>query len=262
MAGEKRERELHGPLYDMRALGFGPGETEVVTGGASGIGRATALAAACSGLDVAAWDIVGEGAAETARAAEELGVRALAVTVDVGDEEAVASAWRETGAFGNCRYLVNNAGPPSNATGPFVENLATALGSVELVTRLWLEHCGDAAASLVNLASVAGNFQGGGHAIAPFYPAAKTGIAGFTRWLATRYDGRPRANAVAPGVTLTPRTLGFLDNPAFEQQASGIPLGRFGFPEELASAILFLLSPAASYINGALLPVDGGMAVA
>jgi 3-oxoacyl-[acyl-carrier protein] reductase len=234
----------------------------VVTGGGSGIGRATALTAARSGLAVSIWDIDGEGAAETVRLAEALGARALAVTVDVADPAAVARAWQATLAVGPCRYLVNNAGPPSNAAEPFAENLLRALGSVEQVTTQWLERCGGAAASLVNIASVAGNFAGGGTTIAPFYPTAKTGIVGYTRWLATRHGGRPRANAVAPGVVLTPRTAPSLGDPARAAVNATIPMGRLGHPEELASAIVFLLSPAASYINGVLLPVDGGLSVA
>lgn len=259
-AGEKQQ--LHGPSYDMRALGFVSGETVVVTGAGSGIGKATALAAARSGLNVAVWDIVGDSAVETAREAKDLGVEALAVTVDVADAAAVADAWEGTLPLGACRYLVNNAGPPSLAEGAFADNLAIALGSVELVTSQWLARCGEEAASVVSLASIAGNFQGGGRAIAPFYPAAKTGIVGYTRYLATRYGGRPRANAVAPGVTITPRTAPMLGNPATAEVVARIPQGRLGYPEDLASAILFLLSPAASYINGVLLPVDGGASLA
>lgn len=261
MADNRQAHPQHGPSYDMRALGFAAGESVVVTGAGSGIGRATALAAARSGLNVAVWDINGEAARETVRVAEEMGANALVAVLDVADPVAVAEAWEATLTLGNCRYLVNNAGPSSHASGPFVDNLAVALGSVELVTTQWLERCGEVAASLVNIASVAGNFQGGGQAIAPFYATAKMGITGYTRWLATRYCGRPRANAVAPGMVLTPRTMPFLDNPAIAQAMSRIPEGRPGFPEELASAILFLLSPAASYINGVLLPVDGGWAL-
>ena len=144
-AGEKQQ--LHGPSYDMRALGFVSGETVVVTGAGSGIGKATALAAARSGLNVAVWDIVGDSAVETAREAKDLGVEALAVTVDVADAAAVADAWEGTLPLGACRYLVNNAGPPSLAEGAFADNLAIALGSVELVTSQWLARCGEEAAS-------------------------------------------------------------------------------------------------------------------
>ncbi len=256
------ERELHGPLYNMSALGFAGDDVAVVTGAGSGIGRATALAAARSGLAVAVWDIDGVAAAATARSVEEGGARALAITVDVGDPAQVAKAWDTTLPLGPCRYLVNNAGPPSNAEGPFGENLLRALGSVELVTRQWLERCGEVAASMVNIASIAGNFQGGGKNLSAFYPAAKTGIMGYTRYLATRHGGKPRANAIAPGFVLTPRTIPFLGEPSIAATVERVPLGRPGFPEEMASVVLFLLSPAASYINGVLLPVDGGWTLA
>ena len=233
-----------------------------MTGAGSGIGRATALAATLSGLSVAVWDIDERGAADTVTLVEEVGGKAVAIVVDVANQSAVISAWEQTLPLGNCCYLVNNAGPPSTASGPFADNIVRALGSMELVTMQWLDRCGDSAASVVNLASTAGNFQGGGETIAPFYPSAKAGVAGYTRYLATRYHGRPRANAVAPGITITPRTAAMLDSPAQAFIVERIPMARPGFPEELASVILFLLSPAASYVNGVLLPVDGGMAIA
>ena len=254
--------EFHGPIRDLSTLGFAAGDVVTVTGGASGIGRATALTAARAGLTVAIWDVDAEGAAETARMCEAMGARALARAVDVTDPAGVAQAWEQTRALGPCRHLVNNAGPPSFSTAPFLDDLTAALGSMENVTTQWLERCGGEAESLVNIASVAGNFSGGGKAISAFYPAAKTGIVGYTRWLATKHGGRPRANAVAPGVTLSPRTIPSLGDPARAAVNATIPLGRPGFPEELGSAIVFLLSPAASYINGVLLPVDGGLSVA
>jgi 3-oxoacyl-[acyl-carrier protein] reductase len=254
--------EQHGPIRDLRSLGFVPGDVVAVTGAASGIGRATALTAAQAGLTVAVWDLNADGAAETVRMAQTMGGRALAVEADVADPAAVARAWETTRALGACRYLVNNAGPPSFSPEPFLVNLTAALGSVELVTAQWLDRCGEEAASLVNIASIAGNFSGGGQTISPFYPTAKMGVVGYTRWLATRYCGRPRANAVAPGVILTPRTIPTLEDPSRAAVNASIPQGRPGFPEELASAVVFLLSPAASYINGVLLPVDGGLSVA
>ena len=216
-----------------------------------------------SGLKVSAWDINGEGAAETVRAAEAMGAAALAVTVDVTDRQAVAAAWDRTVALGKCCYLVNNAGPPSTDQGPFSDNLMKALGSVELVTTQWLDCCAQVAESVVSLASVAGNFQGGGKTIAPFYPSAKTGIVGYTRYLSTRYEGRPRANAVAPGNVLFP-------GGTWEAKLKGrrefyqnyinaeVPLRRFGTPEEIADTVVFLASPRASFTTGACVVVDGG----
>lgn len=256
------ETQLHGPLYDMRALGFQAGKVVTVTGGGSGIGKATVLAAAKSGLTAAVWDRNATAAAATVREAEELGGVAFSITVDVTDPGAVETAWGATLARGECCYLVNNAGPSSSAGGPFMENLNAALGSMELVTTQWLECVGERAESVVNLASIAGNFQGGGKTISSFYPAAKAGVSGYTRYLATKFEGRPRANAVAPGMTLTPRTIPYLANPAVAEGLERIPLARPGYPEELAAVILFLLSPAASYINGVLLPVDGGWSIA
>ncbi len=261
MAVSGVDRALHGPLRDLSSLGFAPGAVAVVTGAGSGIGRAVALTAARAGLTVAVWDIVPEWATQTVGLVEELGGRALAVTVDVADPVQVSRAWDATLPLGACRYLVNNAGPPSMDPGPFRDNLLRALGSVEEVTSQWLARCGDVAASVVSIASVAGNFQGGGKANSAFYPTAKTGIVGFTRHLATKYAGRPRANAIAPGFTLTPRTIPYLENAVVAQAVADIPMERAGFPEEVAAGVVFLLSPAASYINGVLLPVDGGMAI-
>jgi len=252
----------HGPLYDMGALGFAPREVVCVTGGASGIGKATALGAAKAGLSVAVWDIDGAGALATADEIAEVGGKALAVTVDVFDSEQVERAWRETLALGPCLYLVNNAGPRSVSQGPFAERLVEAVGSMERVSERWLAHCGDHAASMVNISSIAGNLQGSGKTVSAFYPAAKAAIAGLTRHQATRLDGKPRVNAVAPGITITPRIEPMLASPAMQDLAARVPVGRLGFPEDVAHAVLFLLSPAAAYINGAVLPVDGGVTLA
>ena len=138
--------------------------------------------------------------------------------------------------------------------------MTISVGSVHRVTTSWIEHCPTMAVALVNISSIAGNFQGGGEAIQPFYPTSKAAIVGYTRYLATRYRGAPRANAVAPGLIITPRTIPFLDIPVIAATAARIPMGRLGFAEEIASAVLFLMSPAAAYINGVLLPVDGAWA--
>jgi NAD(P)-dependent dehydrogenase (short-subunit alcohol dehydrogenase family) len=253
---------LHGPQYDLRGLGFAEKEVIVVTGAGSGIGRATALMAAKSGLAVGLWDMELAAAEDAAAEITIAGGTALAVSANVGDDAAVAKAWDATRALGPCRYLVNNAGPRSSSDAPFEDNLTLAVGSVHRVTTSWLALNAESAASVVNVSSVAGNFHGDGQTTQPFYPAAKGAIAAYTRYLATRHRGNPRANAVAPGFTVTPRTIPYLDRAAMRESIASIPMGRPGLPEEIAVAVLFLLSPAASYINGVLMPVDGAWILA
>ena len=248
---------FHGPLYDLSGLGFAAKEVIVITGAGSGIGRATALMAANSGLAVALWDMNLTAAEEAAAEIVHAGGAALAVCANVGNDEAVAKAWDATRALGPCRYLVNNAGPGSSSEAPFNDNLTLAVGSVHRVTTSWLTLHAEQAVSVVNVSSVAGNFQGGGQTTQAFYPTSKGAIAAYTRYLATHHRGSPRANAVAPGFTTTPRTIPYLDRPAMRESIARIPMGRPGLPEEIAVAVLFLLSPAASYINGVLMPVDG-----
>ena len=252
----------HGPLYDMGALGFAPGEMVCVTGAASGIGKATAIGAAKAGLTVAVWDSDGPGAVATVDEIAAAGGKAIAVIVDVFDRQQVERAWRETLSLGPCHYLVNNAGPRSVSQGPFADRLLEAVGSMETVAKSWLSHCVGVAASLVNISSIAGNLQGSGKTVSAFYPAAKAAIAGLTRHMATRLGGMPRVNAVAPGITITPRIEPMLASPAMQDLAARVPVGRLGYPEDMAHAVLFLLSPAAAYINGVVLPVDGGVTLA
>jgi NAD(P)-dependent dehydrogenase (short-subunit alcohol dehydrogenase family) len=251
---------LHGPTYDFTGLGFARGEVVVVTGGGSGIGLAVALTAAKSGLNVSIWDLDEVAAVAAAAEAESYGVKAQALRVDVNDSREVTEAWRSTLDLGLCRYLVNNAGPKSVFDGTFNDGIRMALGSVDLVTTTWLEHASDDARSVVCTASTAGNFTSSPGA--NFYAAAKAGIGGYVRQLAGKLGGHPRINAVAPGFTMTPRTVPYLESAAFRAVVERIPMQRAGFPEEIASAICFLLSPAASFINGAVLPVDGGLVVA
>ena len=113
MSNNKLNQDLHGPIYDMSGLGFRRGEVIVISGAGSGIGRATALASAKSGLAVGVWDMDIEAAKTTAREIEQSGGKAVAVHVNVAEDAAVAKAWDATHALGPCRYLVNNAGPGS-----------------------------------------------------------------------------------------------------------------------------------------------------
>ncbi|MEN3358561.1 MAG: hypothetical protein V7637_2543 [Mycobacteriales bacterium] len=241
------------------ALGFTPGDVVIVTGAGSGIGRATARNAAAIGLAVAAWDVDPDSVAETARGIGQAGGRAVAATADVADDAQVAAAFEACAAVvGEARYLVNNAGPASASELEFDRAITICIGSMRRVATGWLARGRQDGAALVNVSSVAGNLIGS----APdWYPAAKAGIAGYTRHLAAYRSDAVRANAVAPGMTDTPRLAGFTASETGQRALARIPLHRLATPDEVSWAILFLLSPLASYINGVLLTVDGGWTV-
>lgn len=248
-------------MYEAETfLRFPPDAAVVVTGAASGIGRGTAELAASVGLGVGAWDLNADGAREVAAVLDESGARSHPVTVDVTDARAVAAAFAETAeALGPVRYLVNNAGPTSFVTRPFADGLVAAAASMVTVTDAWLAAGRAPGDAVVNLSSVAGTSTGVGDEA--WYPSAKAAIAGYTRYLALNRPQGIRANAVAPGLIRTPRLAEFIDSPAGEGIMARNPMGRAGEPADVAAAICFLLSPVAEYVNGVILPVDGGSLV-
>jgi NAD(P)-dependent dehydrogenase (short-subunit alcohol dehydrogenase family) len=256
MAGRERQEcvEVTGAV----SLGFTPGDVVIVTGAGSGIGRAVARNAAGVGLSVAAWDINSDGVTETVRDIEQAGGRAVAVTADVTDDVQVAAALDASAALGAARYLVNNAGPASSSQLEFDQAVTVGLGSMRRVATSWLDRGRQDQAALVNVASVAGNLIG----TAPdWYPATKAGIMGYTRHLAAYRSDVVRSNAVAPGLIDTPRMVGFAESDLGQRILSRVPLRRMGTADDVSWAILFLLSPLASYVNGILLTVDGGWTI-
>lgn len=229
----------------------------VITGAGSGIGRATARICADAGLRVALWDVTPESVETLGAELTHNGATVFVATVDVLNEADIAAGFAATQQeFGHIDYLVNNAGPANSTTMTFAEGIVMAAGSVANVTAAWLalgRRDGDA---VVNVASVAGNITGAG--AEPWYPSAKAAIAGFTRHLALRRPGGIRANAVAPGLIDTPRMATYMRSEAATSMIARNPMGRAGRPDDVGATICFLLSPAACYINGVVLPVDGG----
>jgi NAD(P)-dependent dehydrogenase (short-subunit alcohol dehydrogenase family) len=237
---------------EVLRFGF-PSASIVVTGAASGIGRATARLAADQGLAVIGWDVDGDGLAAIENEIEAAGGSFAGYVTDISSPQSVHGAMQATARDRPVRYLVNNAGPPSTAALPFDAAIAGSLIATQRVTARWLETA-PADPVVVNVVSIAGNLLG----LAEWYSAAKAGIMGYTRHLAVQRPGGLRANAVAPGLINTPRVQRTLESERGRDIVSRNPLRRVGKPEEIASVVLFLLSPAAAYVNGAMVVADGG----
>lgn len=246
-------------------LGFQPEDVAIVSGAASGIGRETAARLVAEGLTVIGLDINAEGLAGL-----YLGDRFTGRVLNTADREAVTAllpALNEE--FGSIAYLANNAGPPSSLNLSIEDGLAQTAGSVQIMTSAWLALGPPPWAAVVNVASVAGVLAGGPppamlagrgdvDSNSGWYGAGKAAVGALTRFQAVVGQGRYRSNAVAPGVIQTPRVGDLTEGAYGKMMVERSPLGRLGRADEVANAIVFLLSPAASYINGVTLYVDGG----
>lgn len=239
------------------------GRRALVTGGASGIGRATAALLSERGASVALLDHRADAVQEEAAA-----LGALGVVGDVRDEAAVSAAVRHAvaGLGGAIHVLVNAAGiyrvaPVDELTaGEWDEVLDTNLRGTFLVSRAVVRQ-GEGEArgrAIVNLASIAALVA---DAVEPaaHYNASKAGVVALTKQLAVEWAPGVRVNAVAPGVIDTPM-LRIMDDPALGNTylQERVPLQRLGTAEEVAEVIAFLASDRAAYVTGATVVVDGG----
>ncbi len=242
------------------------GKAALVTGAARGIGRAIALRLAEAGANVALVDLEAGLCAEAAARVSELGVKAVALGADVADfAQAGAAAERALAELGRLDILVNNAGITRDglflrmSEQDFDRVLAVNLkGCFNFCRALARTMTKARAGRIINVASVIGITGNAGQAN---YAAAKAGLLGLTKSLAKEFGSRNvTVNAVAPGFIATDMT-GALPAEVKEESRKAIPLGRFGTPEDVAGAVLFLASDLASYVTGHVLLADGGMAM-
>lgn len=254
--------EVRMPIFNLI------GRKVFVTGGSRGIGRACALTLAAAGADVAVASSR-EGAEVAERVCEdirEMGRRANAYAFDVGSREEVeATCARVSEEFGAIDILVNNAGVTRDRSFKKMERNAwdevinTNLNAVFDVTQRFIEPMALRRwGRVINVSSIVGRVGNFGQAN---YAAAKAGLIGLTKTLAREYASKGvTVNAIAPGFVKT-RMLEGIPEAAMKAVIDLTPVGRLGDPMEIGAGVLFLASPAAGFVTGHVLDVNGGMAM-
>lgn len=235
-----------------------------VTGAAQGIGRAIALGMAREGANIIVADVSVEKSESVIKEIEALNVKALAVALDVSNSGEVSEAFdKAVKEFGRVDILVNNAGITKDAIllrmkdedWDRVINInlkGTFLCSREAIKIMSRQRYG----KIISIASVVAFMGNAGQAN---YVASKAGIVGLTKTIAKEYASRGiTANAIAPGFIQTAMTDALPDN-VKEEMKKSIPLGRFGMPDDVAKAAVFLASADADYITGQVFHINGGM---
>ncbi|WFU55642.1 glucose 1-dehydrogenase [Bradyrhizobium pachyrhizi] len=250
------------------------GKAALVTGGGSGIGRATAIAMAREGACVAVSDLSKDGIEETVALINAAGGHSIAIQGDVTDEAEVANmVARTVSAFGRIDCAFNNAGVAGRSVGPpgqriheltqasvakmFSVNLMGVFLCLKYEIAQMLKQGGGGA--IVNTASIAGLV---GLATSGHYVATKHGVVGLTKSAAIEYaqDGI-RVNCVNPGYIKTPMTKETMDE-RYDEIIAKVPVRRLGVPEEIAEAVVWMCSDKASFMTGASHVVDGGYSAA
>jgi 2-dehydro-3-deoxy-D-gluconate 5-dehydrogenase len=245
------------PIFDLT------GKVAIVTGGNGGIGYGIARGLAQAGANIVIAARRVEKNAQAVAALQETGVKSLSVTTDVRDEASVqAMARASVEAFGGIDILVNNAGinirkaPQDYTLAEWQEVLNTNLTGVFLCSRAVYPYMTAAGGGkIINIGSMTSIF---GSNVSPAYGATKGGVVQFTKSLALFWaKDNIQVNALLPGWIHTDLTAS-ASSERYNFIKARIPHGRWGEPDELAGAAVFLASPASDYITGIALPVDGG----
>ncbi len=246
------------------------GKVALITGAATGIGRASALLFARAGARVALVDVRGPELERTAADMRSAGGEVASTTADLArSDDCAAAVEAAVGAFGRLDVLLNNAGVGTMVVGGTVESIPLEhwdlaqdvnVRAMYLTSRAAVPHMRAAGGgAIVNIASVAA-FRGSAERPSHAYAASKGAVLSLTRAMAASYGcDRIRVNAICPGTIRTRLTADIVERVArLAQDGRGIPLGRVGEPEDIARCALFLASDDASFISGAHIVVDGG----
>jgi 7-alpha-hydroxysteroid dehydrogenase len=259
-AAGKSEIEEEGMLTDRFNL---KGKAAIVTGSGKGIGRAIGLTFAEAGADVVFSARTESDVQANAEKARALGVRALAVPCDVRDDAQLqALVARTVDAFGRIDIVVNNAGgtPPNQiartsrrrCNESFDFNVTSPL----MLVRYSLPYLKESQGCVINICSAVGRVVQPNFTL---YGAVKAGLIHMTRLMASELAPEIRVNGVAPGSILTDSLKSLLDEPSLQKMASLTPMKKLGEVNDIALAALYLASPAAKWVTGKILEVDGGM---
>lgn len=245
------------------------GKVALITGAASGLGRATALLFAQHGAKVIVSDVTIDGGHETVKMIQDKGGDATFIECNVANEESVNNLISKTiETYGRLDYGINNAGiggiwtaTHKYPTDNFEKVMAINTTGVFMCMRAELDvMTKQGSGAIVNVSSVAG-LSGFPNNVA--YAASKHAVVGMTKSAGLEYAKKGiRVNAVCPVFTITPLVTGMFDvigDDMKDKLEASIPMKRFGKPEEIAEAIVWLCSDASSFITGHALPIDGGM---
>lgn len=242
------------------------GKVAIVTGGSSGIGKATAIAFAREGAKVVVASRREKEGIETVKQMRSAGSEGLFIKTDVSKETDVSAMVEKTIAtYGHLDYAFNNAGIEQIPT-PFVEQIEETFDQIMdiNVKGVWLcmkhqipQMLKNGGGAIVNMSSIGGIIGGAG---VPIYVASKHAVLGLTKSVALEYAKEGiRINAVCPGAIETDLFDRFADNPEMRQRMMAMHLiGRVGKPEEIAEAVVWLCSDKASFVTSQSLPLDGG----